>query len=194
MLTHKLTASLSILATVSQATILDRTAIKDSTILRSTVSCTACPDNDCYKCTYGLEDNLRANTGGLAWIRSLVGFQLPENVDSSDVTKCTVQFPAFTSLPQYDFNLTVVPAVSSDWDEDTVNGNNAPDSTDDVTLVPVPALTNPPLLDVTSACQNADENGQFSIYLGAAFGSFEIWSKDSGNPAVLHITFGEDSD
>jgi hypothetical protein len=188
----KLASSLAILAAASQATILNRPAIKDSTILRSTVSCATCPDNDCYKCTYGLEGHLRANTGGLAWVRSLVGFQLPENVDPSYVTKCTVQFPAFTRLPQYEFNLTVVPAVSSDWDEDTVNGDNAPDSNGDIAIVPVPALTNPPLLDVTNACQDADEDGQFSIYLGADFGSFEIWSKDSGNPAVLHITFDEE--
>ncbi|KAL2822563.1 hypothetical protein BJX63DRAFT_125447 [Aspergillus granulosus] len=187
--TLKLVTSLAFLATASQAATVDRTAIKDSTILRSTVSCTDCPDNDCYKCTYGFGDRLRANTGGLAWIRSLVGFQLPENVDPSDVTKCTVQFPAFISLPQYAFDLTVAPAVSSDWDEATVNGNNAPDSTDDVTTVHVPALTNPPLLDITNACQNADEDGQFSIYLGVVSGSYEIWSKDSGNPAVLHTTF-----
>ncbi|KAL3461489.1 hypothetical protein BJX64DRAFT_260680 [Aspergillus heterothallicus] len=192
--TLKLVSSLVILAVASEATIINRPAIKDSTILRSTVSCTACPDNDCYKCTYGLENNLRANTGGLAWIRSLVGFQLPEGMNPSAVTQCTVQFPAFTRLPQYDINLTVVPAVSSDWDEETVNGNNAPASTDDVSIIPVPALTNPPLIDVTNACQGADEDGQFSIYVGADFGSFEIWSKDSGNPAVLHITHGEDSD
>ncbi|KAL2871080.1 uncharacterized protein BJX67DRAFT_343515 [Aspergillus lucknowensis] len=184
----KLVSGLALLATVSQAATLHRPAIKDSTIIRSTVSCTECPENDCYKCTYGFEDTLRANTGGHAWLRSLVGFQIPEGVEPSSITKCTVQFPAFTTLPQTGFNLTVAPALSSDWDEATVNANNAPNSTDPVTVVPVPALTNPPPLDVTSACQGASADGQFSIYIGAAFGYYEIWSKDSGNPAVLHVT------
>jgi hypothetical protein len=179
----------TLLATASQATQLNRPAIKDASILRSTVSCTECPENDCYKCTHGSDDTLRANTGGLAWIRSIVGFQLPEGVDTSSVTECTVQFPAFTKLPQTGFNLTIVPAVSSDWDEESVNGNNAPPTTDAITLIPVPELTNPPQLDVTTACQNADEDGQFSIYLGVEFGSWEIWSKDSGHPAVLHVFF-----
>ncbi|KAL4922728.1 hypothetical protein BDW62DRAFT_2319 [Aspergillus aurantiobrunneus] len=185
----KLISAFAVLATTSQATQINRPAIKDSTILRSTVSCTECPENDCYKCTYGSEDRLRANTGGRAWIRSLVGFQLPDGLDPSTITECTVQFPAFTELPETGFNLTVVPAVSSDWDEATVNGNNAPASTDAITVIPVPALTNPPLLDVTNACQTASDDGQFSIYLGADFGSYEIWSKDSGNPAVLHMFY-----
>ncbi|KAL2826816.1 hypothetical protein BDW59DRAFT_60958 [Aspergillus cavernicola] len=185
----KLVSALAILATTSQATIINRPAIKDSTILRSTVSCTGCPESDCYKCTYGSADTLRVNTGGHAWIRSLIGFQLPEDVEPSTVTKCTVQFPAFKELPPTGFDLTVVPAVSSDWDEETVNGNNAPAATDAITIVSVPELTNPPLLDVTDACQAADDDGQFSIYLGVEFGSYEIWSKDSGNPAVLHITY-----
>ncbi|KAL4779612.1 hypothetical protein BJX76DRAFT_75027 [Aspergillus varians] len=189
MYTLKLVSALAVLATASQASQVDRPAIKDSTILRSTVSCTECPENDCYRCTYGSDEKLRANTGGLAWIRSLVGFQLPDEVDPSTITQCTVQFPAFTRLPESGFNLTVVPAVSSDWDEATVNGNNAPAATDAITVVSVPALTNPPLLDVTNACQTAGVDGQFSIYLGAEFGSYEIWSKDSGNPAVLHIFY-----
>ncbi|KAL3478765.1 hypothetical protein BJX99DRAFT_256177 [Aspergillus californicus] len=187
----KLISALAILATTSQATLINRPSIKDATIMRSTVSCTGCPENDCYRCTYGSNDTLRVNTGGLAWIRSLVGFQLPENVDPSSVTKCTVQFPAFKKLPQSGFEMTVVPAVSSDWDEETVNGNNAPAATDEISTVTVPELTNPPLLDVTNACNLADEDGRFSIYLGVEFGSYEIWSKDFGAPAVLHITYDE---
>ncbi len=188
MYTFKIISGFAILTTASQAAQVNRPAIKDSTVMRSTVSCTDCPDNDCYQCTYGSGDKLRANTGGLAWIRSIVGFKIPEEVDSSTITQCTVQFPAFTRLPEYGFNLTVSPAVSSDWDEATVNGNNAPPSTDAINIFPVPALTNPPLLDITDACKAAGDDGQFSIYIGAEFGSFEIWSKDSGNPAVLHIS------
>lgn len=185
--TLKIVSALAILATASQAAQVNRPATKDSTIMRSTVSCADCPGNDCYQCTYGSGDRLRANTGGLAWIRSIVGFKIPGEVDPSTITQCTVQFPAFTKLPEYGFNLTVSPAVSSDWDEATVNGNNAPPSTDAINVIPVPALTNPPLLDITDACKSGGDDGQFSIYIGAEFGSFEIWSKDSGNPAILHI-------
>ncbi|KAL4911282.1 hypothetical protein BDW74DRAFT_172748 [Aspergillus multicolor] len=183
----------AIFATTSQAAQINRPSVKDSTILRSTVTCVECPERSCYQCRYGAETNLRANTGGLAWIRSLVGFRLdlPEDRYPDDITKCTVQFPAFTKLPEAAFNLTVSPAVSSDWDEVTVNADNAPASTDDLTVYHVPALTNPPLLDVTNACWLAGDDGQFSIYLGAEFGSYEIWSKDSGNPAVLHIYYDD---
>ncbi|KAL4768873.1 hypothetical protein BDW60DRAFT_113131 [Aspergillus nidulans var. acristatus] len=189
----KLFLALAVLATTSQAAQLNRPSVKDSTILRSTVSCPDCPESNCYKCRYGSEKTLRANTGGLAWIRSLVGFRLdlPEDIYPDDITKCTVQFPAFTKLPNSAFNMTVIPAVSTDWDEVTVNGENAPASTDDVAVYPVQALTNPPLLDVTEACWLADDDGQFSIYLGAEFGSYEIWSKDSGNPAVLHVYYDD---
>ncbi|KAL4985551.1 hypothetical protein BDW68DRAFT_140427 [Aspergillus falconensis] len=189
----RLFSTLAFLATTSQAAQINRPSVKDSTILRSTVSCPDCPERNCYQCRYGSEKNLRANTGGLAWIRSLVGFRLdlPEDIYSDDITKCTIQFPAFTTLPKSAFNLTVTPAVSSDWDEVTVNGENAPASTDDIAVYPVPALTNPPLLDVTEACLLADGDGQFSIYLGAEFGSYEIWSKDSGNPAVLHVYYDD---
>ncbi|KAI9375707.1 hypothetical protein BJX61DRAFT_539578 [Aspergillus egyptiacus] len=187
----KLVSALAIFAATSRATIINRPAIKDATIFRSTISCPECPQDDCYKCTYGFEDTLRVNTGGLAWIRSIVGFQFPEDVDPSAITECTVQFPAFKKLPPTGFDMTVVPAAWSDWDEETVNGDNAPASTDSVMVMSVPALTNPPLLDVTNACQMADDDGQFSIYLGVEYGSYEIWSKDSGSPAILHITYDD---
>ncbi|KAL4793610.1 hypothetical protein BDV19DRAFT_391036 [Aspergillus venezuelensis] len=181
--------TVALLATASRATQISRPSIKDATIMRSTVSCAECPESNCHKCTYGSDARLRASTGGLTWVRSIVGFQLPDDVDPSTITECTVQFPAFTELPRSGFNLTVAPAVSSDWDEATVNGENAPAPTDALDIYSIPALTNPPLLDVTTACQIADNDGQFSIYLGAEFGSYEVWSKDSGNPAVLHIFY-----
>ncbi|KKK19265.1 hypothetical protein P175DRAFT_0492934 [Aspergillus ochraceoroseus IBT 24754] len=187
LLVFRLVSALAILSSTALAEQINTPAIKDSTILRSTVSCADCPDRDCYKCTLGSASTLRANTGGLAFVRSLVGYQLPVPVDS--VTRCTVQFPAFTQLPQNGFNVTVSPAVSSDWDEATVNGNNAPAATDAQTIVPVPALSNMPALDVTDACKSASVDGQFSIYIGVDFGSYEIWSKDSGNPSVLHVIY-----
>ncbi|KAL4881255.1 hypothetical protein BJY04DRAFT_62224 [Aspergillus karnatakaensis] len=190
----KYISTLALLATITQAKQLNRPSIKDATITRSTSSCATCPENNCYKCTHGSDDTIRANTGGLAWVRSIVGFQLPAEVDPSSVTECTVQFPAFTKLPETGFNLTVVSAVSSDWEEAVVNGDNAPPTTDAIELIAVPKLTNPPLLDVTFACQNADERGEFSIYLGVEFGSWEIWSKDSGFPAVLHVIFDDDEE
>lgn len=163
-----------------------RPAIKDSTILRSTVSCPECPEQDCYKCTLGHNETLEANTGGRAYIRSLIGFELP--VPAEKVTECTVQTPGFTKLPQSPLEVTVAAAKSSEWDEDTVTGGNAPEDDGVFNTVSVPALSHLPAFDVTPACKAASEDGQFSIYLGVETGSFAIWSKDSGNAAVLHVT------
>ncbi|KAI8867824.1 hypothetical protein GQ42DRAFT_164541 [Ramicandelaber brevisporus] len=175
-----------LLATPAYAADTSRPAIKDSTILRSTVTCPNCPERNCYKCTLGHEPTLRANTGGLAFVRSLVGFQLPVPVAS--VTKCTVQFPGLKELRQFPLNVTVAVANSSNWCENTVTGENAPDSAAPFVTALVPAYSNIPAIDITPACKSAGYDGQFSIYLGAQFDSFEIWSKDSGNPAILHIT------
>ncbi|KAI5456915.1 hypothetical protein BGZ63DRAFT_395097 [Mariannaea sp. PMI_226] len=175
------------LISLSQATQVSRPAIKDSTILRSTVSCPDCPERNCYLCTLGHDKTLHANTGGLAFVRSIIGFKLP--VPAKEVTKCSVQVPAFTQLPQFPINVTVAAAKSSTWNEDTIDGENAPDSGETFNTVQVPALSNLPAFDVTPACKAASKDRQFSIYLGAQFGSFDIWSKDSGNPAILHVTY-----
>ncbi|OGM47459.1 hypothetical protein ABOM_002595 [Aspergillus bombycis] len=165
---------------------IDTPATKDSTIFRSTVNCPACPDGNCYKCTLGHDATLQTNTGGLAYIRSLIAFQLP--VPAASVTACTVQFPAFTKPLEAPVNVTVAQALSSDWNEDTVTGENAPDSGDVFTEIEVPAYANMGPIDVTPACKGADEDGHFSIFVGTKFGRIEVWSKDSGNPAILHIT------
>lgn len=107
---------------------------------------------------------------------------------SEKVTECTVQTPAFTRLPQSPLEVTVAAAKTSDWDEETVSGGNAPEDDGVFNTVSVPALSNLPAFDVTPACK-ASGDGQFSIYLGVESGSFEIWSKDSGNPAILHVTY-----
>ncbi|KAJ4178491.1 hypothetical protein NW767_014844 [Fusarium falciforme] len=175
------------LITLSEATEVSRPALMDSTILRSTVSCPECPERNCYKCTLGHNETLQANTGGLAYVRSLIGFKLP--VPAKQVTKCTIQTPAFTKLPQFPINVTVAAAKTSKWNEDTVDGENSPDSGEVFNTVNAPALSNLPAFDVTPACKSVSKDRQFSIYLGAESGSFAIWSKDSGNPAILHITY-----
>ena len=171
---------------ITSSVAIDTPALKDSTILRSTVSCPTCPDRNCYKCTLGHGATIEANTGGLAYIRSLIAFQLP--VPAGSVTACTVQFPAFTKQIQAPVNVTAAQALSSDWDEDTITGERAPDSGEVFTEIEVPAYANMGFIDVTPACKGADEDGKFSIFLGTRFGRIEIWSKDSGNPAILHIT------
>ncbi|KAF9149305.1 hypothetical protein BG015_008902 [Linnemannia schmuckeri] len=178
-------AILGSIITVSQANEISRPAKKDSTIFRSTVNCPSCPESNCYKCTLGHENTLQANTGGLAYLRALVGFQLP--IPSSSVMNCAVQFPAFTQPLQFPVNLTIALAASSNWDESTVNGENAPDSGDPFTMVEIPANTNMGPIDITPACKSAASDGEFSIYLGTKAGRIEVWSKDSGNPAILHV-------
>ncbi|KAJ2448271.1 hypothetical protein EV183_005527 [Coemansia sp. RSA 2336] len=165
---------------------IDTPAVKDSTILRSTVSCANCPESNCYKCTLGHDKTLVANTGGLAFIQSLIGFHMP--VDASRVTNCTVQIPAFTTQHENPFTVVVAQAASSDWNEDTVNGENAPASGSQIAQVDVPAYANLGPVDITPACKSA-VNGEFSVYFGSRIGRYEFWSKDSGNPAILHITY-----
>ncbi|KAL4888932.1 hypothetical protein BDV59DRAFT_196036 [Aspergillus ambiguus] len=183
-------SSLALIPTI-QAAQTDTPATKDSTIYRSTVNCPQCPDGNCYKCTLGHNDTLIANTGGLAYLRWLVGFELPAETTAADVTACTVQFPGLVTPVAAAFNVTVAPATSSDWDEDSVTGENAPDAGDVFTNVEVPAYAHLPALDVTPACQGADGQGAFSIYVGTVFGRMEVWSKDSGNPAILHVSYGD---
>ncbi|KAJ2309481.1 hypothetical protein H4S02_010269 [Coemansia sp. RSA 2611] len=170
-------------ALLALATAIDTPATKDSTILRSTTSCTSCPENNCYKCTLGHENTLVANTGGLAYIQALIGFHMP--VEASQVSNCTIQIPAFTTH-EYPFTVIISNAASSDWDEDTVSGENAPAPGSEIAKVYVPAYNNLGPVDITPACQAA-VNGEFSVYFGAQSDRFEFWSKDSGNPAILHI-------
>ncbi|KAJ2557986.1 hypothetical protein GGH12_006029 [Coemansia sp. RSA 1822] len=162
----------------------DTPAVKDSTILRSTVSCPDCPENNCYKCTLGHENTLRTNTGGLAYVQSLIGFHMP--VDASQVINCTVQIPAFTTRHENPFTVVISQAAASDWNEDTVTGENAPAPGDTIAQIDVPAYNNLGPVDITPACKTAI-NGDFSVYFGVRTDSYEFWSKDSGNPAILHI-------
>ncbi|KAJ2022805.1 hypothetical protein GGI06_001666 [Coemansia sp. S85] len=174
----------SLLATSGQR--YDRPATKDSTIMRSTVSCTNCTNNNCYECTLGHDQKLVANTGGLAFVQALIGFKMP--VSGSSVSSCTIQIPAFTAPLQYPITVQFFTAASSNWNEDTITANNAPAPGALINSVDVPAYNNLAASDITAACQSAGSDGKFSVYLGAQFGHFEFWSKDSGNPAIIHIT------
>ncbi|KAJ2340186.1 hypothetical protein IWW50_006758 [Coemansia erecta] len=176
---------LASVSSVSGANV-DTPAVKDSTILRSTVSCPDCPESNCYKCTLGHDDKLSARTGGLAYIQSLVGFHMP--VGASQVTSCTVQIPAFATRHEYPLTVVISQAAASDWNEDTVNGENAPAPGSTIATVDVPAYANLGAVDITPACKAAI-NGEFSIYFGVQTDSYEFWSKDSGNPAILHIAY-----
>ncbi|KAJ2822072.1 hypothetical protein GGI24_004040 [Coemansia furcata] len=161
-------------------------ATKDSTIMRSTVSCPNCPNYNCYECTLGHNLTLVASTGGLAYIQALIGFKMP--VSGSSVASCSIQIPAFTTPLQYPVTAQFFTAASSDWNEDTVTANNAPAVGTLINSVTVPAYNNLAASDITAACQTATSDGEFSVYIGTQFDRFEFWSKDSGNPAILHIT------
>lgn len=164
----------------------DRPAVKDSTILHANDGCLTCPDQNCAKCTLGFDETLQANLEPNTFVRTLVGFHHP--VPMIAITKCTVQFPAFTRPSPNPPNITVSMALSSDWDEATVTGESAPESGPVFATYNVPQYGNPPALDVTPACLNADDQGRFSVYIGTEAGRFEIWSKDSGNAAILHVS------
>ncbi|KAJ2077427.1 hypothetical protein H4R24_005135 [Coemansia sp. RSA 988] len=173
---------------VAETRNIDTPAVKDSTILRSTTNCPQCPESNCYKCTLGHNNTLVASSGGLAFLQSLVGFDMP--VTGTQVESCRVQIPAFLTH-QYPLTVIISSAAATNWDEDTVDGSNAPASGDIITSVDVPAFNNLGAVDISSACKAA-VNGEFSIYFSAGSNRYEFWSKDSGNPAILHITTNDD--
>ncbi|KAK5995392.1 putative secreted protein [Cladobotryum mycophilum] len=162
-------------------------AIKDATILQGTAPCPACPEQNCSKCTLGKDKIFQATSEEPAFGRSLIGFRIPQK--GSPVSSCRVQFPAFVKLYNFPVNVTFSQALSSKWDEATVSGENAPESGDVFVTVNVPALQNMGSVDITPACKGAAKNGLFSIYVGTESKAIEIWSKDSENPAILHIEY-----
>ncbi|KAI8866937.1 hypothetical protein GQ42DRAFT_127487 [Ramicandelaber brevisporus] len=182
------TVAAPLLATSAYAVDTSRPAIKDSTILRSgRQECPACPGQYCNKCKLGHEQTLKVELGLHNYWSTLVGFQLP--VPAASITKCTVQFPGLKELRPSPLDVTISTAASNNWNEDTVAGENAPQGSPAFVTVSVPAYSNIPEIDITPACKSAGYDGQFSIYLSAQAGdSFEISSKESGNPAILHIT------
>ncbi|KAF9216039.1 hypothetical protein BGZ59_011236 [Podila verticillata] len=145
-------------------------ATKDATVVNSVLkTCKACPKSECTRCTRGYEDTLdissnpNANPKLKSTHRALIGFRLPD---------VPLKF-SFTD---------------SDWDEDKVDGRNAPDLTFPFKRVEVEAGSkNIGLVDATVACTQGEVNGEFSIYIEAADGSIKLPSRDAGYPAVLHV-------
>ncbi|KAF9886672.1 hypothetical protein FE257_011186 [Aspergillus nanangensis] len=181
---------------------ISRPATKDSTIYHSTSnsSCPSCPSKTCTKCTLGHATTLQANTttntsDGLASLRWLVAFEMPPLPRGvSAITRCTIQFPGLVRVMSAPVNVTVTEAVSSAWDEDTVSGENAPGELlgreGPLVNVQVPAFANLEALDVTEVCRKVVTGGEFSVYVGTVGGGLlEVWSRDSGNAAILHVFF-----
>lgn len=162
------------------------TAVKDATIIRSGTNCTDCPSGECDKCTLGLKDTLMTSATGEEESQILVGFEQP--MPGPSVKSCSILFPGFGDLLPNEFKITFALADSSDWDEATVNGDNAPSSAPPFKTVTVPPLTRSmDYVDITPACRSAGSDGRFSIYLTALSEHAEIWGKDSGNAAMLKI-------
>ncbi|KAJ2607629.1 hypothetical protein H4S08_004755 [Coemansia sp. RSA 1365] len=116
--------------------------------------------------------------------RALIGFHMP--VANFQVESCNVQLP-----PMINNNLTASVIVSqagtTSWSEGTVNVGNAPDFGKVIASVELAANNNLGFIDVTPACKAAID-GEFSLYFAAGSNRYEFWSRDSGNPAILHIT------
>ncbi|PLN80701.1 hypothetical protein BDW42DRAFT_106520 [Aspergillus taichungensis] len=162
------------------------TAVKDATIIRSGTNCMDCPSGECGKCTLGLKDTLMASATEDEESQILVGFEQP--MPGLSVESCSILFPGFGDLLPKEFKITFALAASSDWDEATVNGDNAPAPEPPFKTVTVPPYTRSmDYVDITPACRSAGTDGRFSIYLTALSEHAEIWGKDSGNAAMLKI-------
>ncbi|KAG0221785.1 hypothetical protein BGW41_006532 [Actinomortierella wolfii] len=169
-------------------------AIKDSTVVFYWFTCWECPDNECSKCRFGNDPILTIQAGGRADTRALVGFTLPDEVlaPSSEITSCSIQFPPFAYPLEFGGKFHVFLADSSDWEEEAVSRETAPGREyDPLADIEVLSYENLGPIDVTPACQKVQgsADGQFSIYLTTEIGYHTIWSKDSGNPATLHVTY-----
>ncbi|KAJ2077428.1 hypothetical protein H4R24_005136 [Coemansia sp. RSA 988] len=170
-------------AAVAESRTLTTPAVQDATILRSPSICAECPESDCNKCSFGRNNTLVASTG-VAFYQSLIGFHMP--VAGFQVESCTVQIPA---LLRHDktVNVIISHAGTEQWTEDKVNSGNSPAFGTVLTSVELPPNNNLGPIDVTQACRAANQ-GEFSLYFAAGTERYEFWSRDSGNPALLHIT------
>jgi len=130
----------------------------------------------------GHEITLRISTGGLLYNQALIGFQL----SVLQVVLCSLQLPASREPIEISVDMTICLAKSSDWSEDTISAENAPGQGDPFGNAQNTASTNSEPVDVTPACNQA-QNGQFSIYVGTNFGGLVFPSKDSGNPEILTV-------
>ncbi|KAJ2709485.1 hypothetical protein H4R19_004224 [Coemansia spiralis] len=163
----------------------DTAAVKDASIYFSGTGCAQCPNGNCFECTWGHNSTLTAFTGARSMGRALIGFQLP--FDGSLVKTCILQIPAFSTPNTGNIVVNINSAENKNWDENTVNGYNAPAIYGQVASVNVPAYQNMQAVDISYACRSA-QSGSMSIYLSSTGPQFSFWSKDSGNPAILHVT------
>ncbi|KAJ1911522.1 hypothetical protein H4219_005916 [Mycoemilia scoparia] len=189
------TAGLTIATSILQKTY-SINASKDSSILRASVSCPNCPNNNCYECKFGTRATLIISSDGpgrTVDYSALIGFTLPsETINNPDrLDKCELLLPAsYNNL----FSPQTLRISSADpgWDEESVNGNNAPAVGSQIGQVVIPASqATPDAVDLTEACKIAAGKGStgFSIYLTKDSANLvEIPSKDIGKPAVLRTT------
>ncbi|KAJ2801707.1 hypothetical protein H4R20_003572 [Coemansia guatemalensis] len=164
-------------------------AVQDATILRSSTTCAECPESDCNKCALGRNNTLVASTG-VSYYQALVGFHMP--VAAFQVKSCSVQIPAMLRNDKT-INVIISQAGTASWSEDTVNSGNAPNFGNVIASVQLPPYNNLGPVDVTTACRSAIE-GEFSLYFAAGTERYEFWSRDSGNPALLHITTNDNDE
>ncbi|KAJ2777121.1 hypothetical protein H4R18_005319 [Coemansia javaensis] len=160
-------------------------ATKDATIVQSSSSCPACPQSNCNKCTWGTGKTLSASLGANTRTRALIGFTLP--YDGSLVKSCFLQMPGFDPKNSVGVTVQINQAEHKDWTEATVNGENAPATWTQGTNVAVAAYNNLPAVDISQICRSS-QNRQFSIYISSPGTEFKFPSKESGNPAILHVT------
>ncbi|KAJ2801705.1 hypothetical protein H4R20_003570 [Coemansia guatemalensis] len=168
------------------SSIIQVSAAKDTTIIRSPLGCDECPDRDCSKCTLGRNDTLVVQSVGRLWhSHALVGFDM--GINGSRVTKCVVRMPPFVERPKEKTVATVEEAVFYDWDEDSVTAVNAPPPKRPLAhyqLEPLADHLEP--VDITPACQDAI-GGVFSIYFSSIAGGYTFPSREAGKPAILEI-------
>ncbi|KAF9301591.1 hypothetical protein BGZ74_006544 [Mortierella antarctica] len=169
-------------------------ATKDATVVNSVLkTCKACPRSECSLCNHGYDDTLvissnpKANPKLRSTLRALIGFKLPD-VPVNEIEACYLEFPDFTRQRNSPIELKFAYTGSNDWDEDTVNGRNAPDITFAFKRTEVSAGDkNMGLIDATKACTMGEIDGEFSIFIEAVDGIVKIPSRDSGEPALLHV-------
>ncbi|KAJ2613418.1 hypothetical protein H4S08_002221 [Coemansia sp. RSA 1365] len=167
---------------VAESRNIDTPAVQDATIPFSYKRCEECPENDCRKCALGHENTLIVSPMDPAH-RALVKFHMP--VANFQVESCAVQIPAFINNNSTG-SIVISHAALGDWSEATVNAINAPVIGSVINNLEVPAYNNLGPIDITSACKEAID-GEFNLYFHAGNKRFEFPSRDSGNPAILHI-------
>lgn len=176
---------------LSQAKEAAANADRDTTILLSTDGCSQCPDQICSMCTLGTAETLHANASPEHPSRILLGFSLP--VPAYQITKCTLDSSSkIVFFRKSTFDIDVLAADASYWDEETVTSANAPAAyqvIDTVTVGTDVRFAGP--MDLTRACQAAGADGRFSVYLAPVDASFYLYSKEAGWANHLVIEYEE---